>query len=81
VKVGWSERVACDSDMDSILRFQLERESDGTKHCRKIKRRQRAHLGSMGMKCDMVWRCDDVGRRRGSTWEGKRDERMLVELM
>jgi hypothetical protein len=30
-----------------------------------------AHLGSMGMKRDMARQRDDIGRRRGSTREGK----------
>jgi hypothetical protein len=39
---------------DSMLQFQLEREGDGMNHCWKMKQRQRAHVGSMGRKCDMV---------------------------
>jgi hypothetical protein len=42
------------------------------KHCRKMKRRQRAHLGSMGTKRDTTrwrgdvgWRRDDIEERRG----------------
>jgi hypothetical protein len=31
----------------------------------------RARLGSTGRKCDTVRRCDDVGRRKGDTEEGK----------
>jgi hypothetical protein len=57
--------------MDSILQFWLERRCDGKMGYRKMKQRQRVHLGSMGRKCDMVQRCDDVSRRRGSTEEGK----------
>jgi hypothetical protein len=39
--------------------------------CRKMKRRQRGHLGSKESKHDTArWR-DDVGRRRGDTGEGK----------
>jgi hypothetical protein len=41
------------------------------KCCRKMKRTQRAHLGSMERKCDTAQRCDDVGQRRGGTGEGK----------
>jgi hypothetical protein len=33
-------------------RFQFERGCDRTKRCQKMKQRQRAHLGSMGRKCD-----------------------------
>jgi hypothetical protein len=46
--------VAGDGGTDSMLRSQLERGSDTTRHCRKIKRRQRARLGSMGRKRDMA---------------------------
>jgi hypothetical protein len=64
--------------MDSIFWFQLERGGNSTKCCRKMKRRQRAHLSSMGRKRDMARRCDDVDRRRGSTGEGKGEEMTLV---
>jgi hypothetical protein len=61
--------------VDSMLQFQLERGDDETNYCRNMKRSQRAHLGSMKKKCDMVrWR-DDVGRRRGGTREGKERRR------
>jgi hypothetical protein len=80
VEVGRSERVACGGGADSILQFQLERGCDGMKHYRKMKRMQRAHLVSMGMKCDMVWYCDDVDRMRGSTGEEKMEETMSVGL-
>jgi hypothetical protein len=44
------------------------------KCCRKMKQRQRAHLDFMGRKCDTArWR-GDIGRRRGDTEEGKREE-------
>jgi hypothetical protein len=33
--------------------------------------RQRARLGSIGMKCDTVRRRGDIGQRRGGTEEGK----------
>jgi hypothetical protein len=55
---------------DSILRFWLERGGDGTKHCRKMKRRQRAGLGSIGKKRDTAQRRGDVSQRRGGTREG-----------
>jgi hypothetical protein len=69
--LGGPRRVANGGDVDSILRFQLERGGDGMKHCRKMKRRQRVRLDSMGRKRDTLWRRDNVGRRRGSTKEGK----------
>jgi hypothetical protein len=68
-------RVAYGGGANSLLQFQLERGSDGTKLCRKMKRRQRAHLGSMGRKRDPFWWRDDVSRRRSSTEEGKRRRR------
>jgi hypothetical protein len=39
---------------DSMLQFQLERGDDEMKCCRKMKRRQRARLDSMGRKRDTV---------------------------
>jgi hypothetical protein len=64
--------ISCSrSEADSMLQFRLEREGDGTKCCRKMKRSQRAHLGSMGRRHDPVERRDDVGRRRGGTEEEK----------
>jgi hypothetical protein len=47
------------------------------KRCQKIKRRQRAHLGSIGSKHDTVRRCDDVDRRRYGTDE-EREEMMPI---
>jgi hypothetical protein len=41
------------------------------KRCRKIKRGQRARIGSMGMKRDTARRRGDIDRRRGGTGEGK----------
>jgi hypothetical protein len=46
-------------------------EATGQSVARKMNRRQRAHLGSMGRKRDMMRQCDDVGRRRGRSEEGK----------
>jgi hypothetical protein len=63
--------VAGGGGADSMLQFQLERESDGMKCCWKMKRRQRVRLGSMEKMRDTVQRCDDVGRRRDDTEEGK----------
>jgi hypothetical protein len=54
VKIRWSERVAYNGDVDSIVWFQLERRDDGTKHCQKMKRSQRARLGSMERKHDTM---------------------------
>jgi hypothetical protein len=72
---GWesdcSERVTDGDGVDSILWFQLEKGDDGMKCCQKMKRRQRGHLGSMGMKHDVVQQRGDDGRRRGGTVEGK----------
>jgi hypothetical protein len=72
---GWEsgdpERVAYDGGADSLLQFWLESECDGTKHWQKIKRRQWAHLDSMRRKRDTARRCDDIGRRRCGTGEGK----------
>jgi hypothetical protein len=56
---------------DSMLRFQLERGDNMTKHYRKMKRSQRARLGFIGRKYDMTWWRDDVGRMRGDTRERK----------
>jgi hypothetical protein len=54
-----------------MLRFRLERGGDEMKRCQKMKRSQRARLGSMGRKCDTVRRRGDVGQRIGGTEEGK----------
>jgi hypothetical protein len=54
-----------------MFQFLLERGGDKIKHCRKMKRRQRARLGSMGSKRDTVQQRDDIGQRRGGTEEGK----------
>jgi hypothetical protein len=63
--------VADGSGADSMLQFQLKRGGDGIKHCQKMKRRQRAHLGYMGRKCDTTRQCGDIDRRRCGTGEGK----------
>jgi hypothetical protein len=63
--------VADGGGVDSMIRFQLERRDDGMKKCRKMKRRQRVCLDSMGWKRDMVWWRDNIGRRRGGTGKGK----------
>jgi hypothetical protein len=69
--MGGSGRVVDDGSADSMFLFRLEREDDGMKRYRKTKQRQRAHLDSIKMKCDMARRCGDVGRRRGGTEKGK----------
>jgi hypothetical protein len=56
---------------DSILQFQLGRGDDKTKRYRKIKRRQRAHLGSVESKRDTMRQRGNASRRRGDTEEGK----------
>jgi hypothetical protein len=56
--------------VDSMLQFQLERRDDVMKCCRKMKRRQRAHLDSMRRKRNMTWQ-NDIARRRGATRERK----------
>jgi hypothetical protein len=57
--------------VDSMFQFWLERGGDRTKHCRNMNQRQRARLGSMGRKRDMVRQRDDVSQRRGGTEEGR----------
>jgi hypothetical protein len=64
--------------VNSMLQFQLESGGDGTKHCQKMKQRQGAHLGSMGMKYNMLRRHGDVCRRRDDTREEK--ERRQYQL-
>jgi hypothetical protein len=51
---GYPRRVTGGDGADSMLQFWLNRGADGTKHCRKMKRRQRAHIGSMGRKRNMA---------------------------
>jgi hypothetical protein len=53
--------VTGDGSTNSMLRFHLERGGDRMKHYQKIKRRQRAHLYSMGRKRDMARQRDDIG--------------------
>jgi hypothetical protein len=64
-------RVACRSGAYSMLHFRFEMGGDKTKRYQKMKWRQRAHLGSMRIKCDLARRRDVVDRRRGDTGEGK----------
>jgi hypothetical protein len=54
-----------------MFQFWLERGDDETKHCKKIKQRQRARLGSIRRKRGKERRRDDVGWRRGGTMVGK----------
>jgi hypothetical protein len=42
-----------------------------TKHCWKMKRKQRYSLSSMVSKCDMTRQRDNVDQRRGGTEEMK----------
>jgi hypothetical protein len=50
--------------------FGFKREGDRTKHCRKVKRKQRARLDSIGRKCDTtLWR-GNVGWRRDNIRSG-----------
>jgi hypothetical protein len=48
---GWelndAERIVCGGGANSMLQFQLERESDETKRCRKMNVRQRVLLDSI----------------------------------
>jgi hypothetical protein len=78
VGVSCQGRVTDSSGVDSMFQFQFKRGDDMKKYCRKMKRRQRTHLGYMGMKRDTAWRCDDVGRRRGNI--GKRKESRQHQL-
>jgi hypothetical protein len=64
-------RVSYCAGVDLMLQFRLERGDDMMKHCRKMKRRHRAHLDLMRRKRDTVRRYDDVDRRRGGAGEGK----------
>jgi hypothetical protein len=52
VRGGWLAGGGDDANL--MLRIRLEREGDRTKHCRKMQRRQQAHLSSMGRKSDTV---------------------------
>jgi hypothetical protein len=63
-------RIVWGSGVDSMLQFWLEKGGDRKKRCRKMMRRQRAHLGSMRRKRDTAWLRDDVDRRRGDTGDG-----------
>jgi hypothetical protein len=64
-----------------MLRFWLERGGGETKLYQKMKRMQRARLGSMERKRDMVRQRGDVGRRRDNTGGGEREGMTLVGLM
>jgi hypothetical protein len=58
--------------VNSILQFRLEKGDDATKHCQKMKRRQRTHLDSMRKNRDTVRWSGDVGQMRDDIREGKR---------
>jgi hypothetical protein len=53
-ELGGTGKVAGGDGVDSMLWFRLEMEDDGMKCCWKMKRTQRAHFDSMGMKRDTV---------------------------
>jgi hypothetical protein len=72
--------VTGDDDVDSMFQFRLKRRDDETERCRKLQRRQRALLSSMGRKCDMARRHVDVDRMRGGNLEEKKEETMIVGL-
>jgi hypothetical protein len=59
--LGSPGRVAGGGIVDSLLQFWLERGGDEMKCCQKMKKRQRALLGSMGRKRDMARRRGDIG--------------------
>jgi hypothetical protein len=61
VESGGPGRVTYGDGVNSMFQFRLERGGDKTKRCQKMKRRQRAHLGSTGSKRDTVRQRDDVG--------------------
>jgi hypothetical protein len=73
----YSWRVTSSGGANLMLQFRIEKGGYGTKCYRKMNRRQRAHLGSMRMKCDTArWRRLEERRHRG----GKREETMWFEL-
>jgi hypothetical protein len=72
---GGPVRVASGGGVNSILRFRFEKRDDGTKRCRKIKRRQRGHLNSMRRKYDTTQQRGDVSQRRCGIGEGKERRR------
>jgi hypothetical protein len=80
VKVGLFRSVAYGGDADLILLFQLEMGDNVMKHCRKMKQGHRAHLDSIERKRDTARRCDDVGWRRGSIGEEKKEKMTSVGL-
>jgi hypothetical protein len=63
--------VTDDDSTNSMLQFQLERESDGMKHYQKVKQKQRARLGSIKRKHDTTQRRGNINRRSDSTGEAK----------
>jgi hypothetical protein len=71
--------VTCCDGADSMLQFRLEREGDMMKHFRKMKRKQRTRLGSMGRKRDMVRRHGDIARWRRDIGEGKGRRRCQLD--
>jgi hypothetical protein len=71
IRGGWSTAVV----QIQYFSFNLKKEGGEMRHCQKMKRTQRARLGSMRRKCDMTQWCIDVDQRRGGTGEGKRRKR------
>jgi hypothetical protein len=71
MRVNCPKRVAGEGGADLMLRFQLKRGDNETKHHQNMKRIQRTHLDSMKSKRDIVRWCDNVAQRRGDTSEGK----------
>jgi hypothetical protein len=69
--VEGEERAVGSGGANSMIQFWLDTGDDGIKHCRKMKRRHRVRLGFIEKKCDTIRRCDDLDRRRCSTYEGK----------
>jgi hypothetical protein len=57
---------------DTMLQFRLEMEGGGTKRCRKMKWRHRAHLASMGRKRE---RRDSVATSTGGEATPERGKR------
>jgi hypothetical protein len=71
VMEGGSQAVCEGCPTAVVLWFRLKRGDDGTKYCQKMKRMQRAHLGSIRRKRDTTRQCDDVDRMRDDIRKGK----------
>jgi hypothetical protein len=79
-ELGDPGRITGGGGTDSMLQFQLERKGDGMKHCRNMKWKQQARLGSMEKRHDTVrrWAWSQPEERRH--WEGKKDDTMSVGI-